>query len=33
MDITPILKEEKHIVVDSGIYITDVLADLPAWQA
>lgn len=33
MDITPTLKEEKHIVVDSGIYITDVLADLPAWQA
>ena len=33
MDITPTLKEEKKIAVDSGIYITDVLADLPAWQA
>jgi serine protease Do len=33
MDITSTLKEEKHIVVDSWIYVTDVLTDLPAWQA
>jgi len=33
VDITPALKEEKKITIDNGIYIKDVLADLPARQA
>ena len=32
-DITPAIKKEKNIMVDSGIYITDVITDLPASQA
>ena len=33
IDITPTLKQEKNITIDTGIYITDVLADLPAFDA
>lgn len=35
LDITPSLRQdkEKNITSDYGIYITDVLLDLPAWQA
>jgi len=33
VDITPALKAEKKITIDNGIYIQDVLADLPASQA
>ncbi len=32
-DITPTLQQDKKITSDNGIYIKDVLADLPAWQA
>jgi len=33
VDITPALKQEKNITLESGISITDVLVDLPAFQA
>ncbi len=33
VDITPALKAEKKITIDNGIYIQDILADLPASQA
>lgn len=33
VDITPSLKQEKNITIDNGIYLTDVLVDLPAWVA
>lgn len=33
IDITPALKQEKKITIDNGIYIKDVLTDLPAWEA
>ncbi len=32
LDITPALRKEKKISTATGIYVTDVLADLPAWQ-
>lgn len=32
-DITPSLQQEKNITVTDGIYINDVLTDLPAWEA
>lgn len=33
IDITPAIKTEKKITIDNGIYIKDVLTDLPAWEA
>lgn len=33
VEITPTLKTEKNITIDNGIYVTDVLTDLPAWEA
>ena len=33
VDITSSLKHDKNITVNTGIYLTDVLADLPAWTA
>ena len=33
IDITPAMKIEKNISQDNGVYIKDVLTDLPAWQA
>jgi len=33
VEITPALKAEKNITIDQGIYLTDVLTDLPAWEA
>lgn len=34
IDITPAIKKEnKNISLENGIYIKDVLADLPAWEA
>lgn len=33
IDITPALQQEKKIAINNGIYIQDVLTDLPAWQA
>lgn len=33
VEITPELKEEKNIITNTGIYITDVFSDLPAWNA
>lgn len=33
IDITPAIQAEKKITIDNGIYIKDVLTDLPAWEA
>ena len=33
IDITPTIKQENKFTVDNGIYLKDVLADLPASQA
>lgn len=33
VDITISLKHDKNITVNTGIYLTDVLTDLPAWTA
>lgn len=33
VEITPSLKAEKKLSVDTGIFIKDVLTDLPAWEA
>lgn len=33
VDITPALQQGKKIAIDNGIYIKDVLTDLPAWEA
>ncbi|MEI8008567.1 MAG: hypothetical protein WCI00_04015 [bacterium] len=33
VNITPTLKQDKNLMVDTGIYIEDVLSDLPAWTA
>lgn len=32
-EITPSLQKEKNITTEHGIYLTDVLSDLPAWEA
>jgi 2-alkenal reductase len=32
-EITPSLQKEKNITTEYGIYLTDVLSDLPAWEA
>jgi len=33
IDITPTVKQENKLTIDNGIYIKDVLSDLPAWEA
>lgn len=33
VEITPSLQQEKNITIDNGIYVQDVLTDLPAWEA
>lgn len=33
VEITPTIKKEKNLSIDAGIYLTDVLSDLPAWEA
>jgi len=33
IDITPAIKQENKLTIDNGIYIKDVLTDLPAWEA
>ncbi len=33
IEITPAIQTEKKISIDHGIYLTDVLTDLPAWEA
>ncbi|HBB03652.1 TPA: hypothetical protein DCZ39_01970 [Patescibacteria group bacterium] len=33
VDITPTIKKENNITLDNGIYIKDVITDLPGWQA
>lgn len=33
VEITPTIKKEKDMTFDTGIYLTDVLGDLPAWKA
>ena len=33
VNITPALKQDKNLMIDTGIYIEDVLSDLPAWTA
>lgn len=33
LEITPTIKKEKNLSIDAGIYLTDILSDLPAWEA
>ncbi len=33
VEITPSIQQEKNITIDNGIYVQDVLTDLPAWEA
>ena len=33
IDITPAIKQENKLTIDNGIYVKDVLTDLPAWEA
>jgi hypothetical protein len=33
LEITPTVQSEKELTVDHGIYITDVLTELAAWEA
>jgi len=33
LDITPLVQQEQKIAVRTGIYLKDVLTDLPAWEA
>jgi serine protease Do len=33
VEITPSLKTEKKLMSSTGIYVSDILTDLPAWEA
>gem|GEM_PF-5167853 len=33
VEITPSLQQEKNITIDNGVYVQDVLTDLPAWKS